>query len=127
MLSASLRMIRLRWRGRTTKRSTSSLVTARFWILHVLPDAAEEAVAAPVVVGEAAPVVDAVEPSDDDDPVMKLAIGGPGKTYGASGVKTFGSKMPGSLSEYAPGMLTRSLADGAPAWLPPTVICAQAG
>ncbi len=92
-----------------------------------MPDA-EEAVAAPVVVGEAAPAVEAVDPlPDDDDPVMKLAIGGPGKTYGASGVNTFGSKMPGSLSEYAPGMLTRSLADGAPDWLPPTVICAQAG
>lgn len=122
-------MMRLRWRGRTTKMSTSSLFTERFTILHVFPDASEDADAAPVVVGEAAPVVDAVDPlpDDDDDPVMKLAIGGPGKTYGASGVNTFGSKMPGSLSEYAPGMLTRSLADGAPVWLPPTVICAQAG
>jgi hypothetical protein len=31
-------------------------------------------------------------------PLTKLAIGGPGKVYGAPGLKTFGSKIPGSLS-----------------------------
>jgi len=36
---------------------------------------------------------------EDAPPATKLAIGGPGKTYGALGSKTLGVKIPGSLSE----------------------------
>jgi len=40
--------------------------------------------------------------------VTNLATGPPGKTYVAPELKTSGSKMPGSLSEYAPGKLSNS-------------------
>lgn len=115
-----------------SERASRSELELRFVTLQD-PDAAEVAAGAPPVVAEGAALpepegAEGEEPdADPEAPVMKLAIGGPGKVYGASGVKTLGSKIPGSLSLYAPGMLTRSLAAGTPVWLPPTVICAQAG
>lgn len=38
--------------------------------------------------------------------VASVATGPPGNSYLALGSKTLGSKMPGSLSEYAPGKLS---------------------
>jgi len=46
---------------------------------------------------------------DGDDPVINEAIFGPGNVYVAPSLNTLGSNMPGSVSLYAPGSLTRSL------------------
>jgi len=89
-----------------------------------------------VPVGLAPPVLVAV--ADEDAVVVALpgvevapftnaAIGGPGKVYGALASNTWGSKMPGSLSLYAPGKLTNSEGSGTPVPDPPTVSCEQAG
>lgn len=72
--------------------------------------------------------LEGVEVPDPDEPAfMKDAIGGPGNTYWNPGLNTSGTRMPGSVSLYAPGKLTRSLADGAPVWDPPTVSWVQDG
>jgi hypothetical protein len=89
-----------------------------------------------VPVGLAPPVLVAVAdehavvvalPGVEVAPFTNAAIGGPGKVYGALASNTWGSKMPGSLSLYAPGKLTNSEGSGTPVPDPPTVSCEQAG
>jgi len=46
---------------------------------------------------------------EEEEPDINEAIGGPGNVYVAPSSNTFGSNMPGSVSLYAPGRLTRSL------------------
>jgi len=102
-----------------------------FLSLHVFPLEGvdvPEGLAAPVLV--AAAVEDAVVvalPGVEVPPFTNAATGGPGKVYGALVSNTWGSKMPGSLSLYAPGKLTNSEASGTPVPDPPTVSCPQAG
>lgn len=64
----------------------------------------------------------------DESPVLvRAAISGPGNVYSASVLNTSGSKIPGSVSLYAPGSDTRSSSLGTPLSFPPTVICEQLG
>jgi hypothetical protein len=63
-----------------------------------------------------------------DAPLLtNAAMGGPGNVYGAPLLNTLGSKIPGSLSLYAPGMLTSSFACGVPVPDPPTLSWVQEG
>ena len=94
----------------------------------------------PVDVGLAPLVAEAVEVPPPDEPELlppevrlpvmsageaRFDTGGPGKMYTAPSVYTSGSKMPGSLSLYAPGKETVWL--GVPVCEPPTRICVQDG
>jgi len=104
-----------------------------FLSLHDFP--LEEVVDVPVGLAPPVLVADAVEddavvvalPGVEVPPFTNAAIGGPGKVYGALASNTWGSKMPGSLSLYAPGKLTNSETSGTPVPEPPTVSCPQAG
>ena len=99
-----------------------------FLSLHVFPLEDVDGLAPPVLVGVA--VEDAVVvafPEVEVPPFTNAAMGGPGKMYGALASNTWGSKIPGSLSLYAPGKLTNSESSGTPVPDPPTVSCPQAG
>lgn len=87
------------------------------------PEALEE----PEVVEGPEAVVEGSDPEPDEPEVTNAATGGPGNVYDAPGLKTSGTKIPGSLSLYAPGKLTSSLACGPPVWEPPTFSWAQDG
>jgi hypothetical protein len=67
------------------------------------------------------------EPDPDPPPLTNAAMFGPGKVYFEPGLNTLGSKMPGSLSLYAPGRLTSSFCFGAPDCEPPTLSWVQEG
>ena len=108
------------------------LVFIRWCVVEVASDADADAEAVAEEEPESVVEVESTEAAalfDLDEPpvLVRAAISGPGNVYSAFVLKTSGSKMPGSVSLYAPGSETKSFSSGTPLSFPPTVICEQLG
>lgn len=81
---------------------------------ELLPGVVDELDATMVPVGASDPEVELLPPEVEPfgSATAIAARGGPGGVYTLPGLKTFGSKTPGSVGEYPPGKVTTSLPEG---------------